>query len=355
MTEAQPAQLGRLWAVATSMRQLFQNIRDVAGTETSVIVEGETGTGKELVGEVLHEMSQRSSAPYVVVDCAAVPRELIESEMFGHAKGAFTGATGDRRGAFEAADGGTIFIDEIGELPLDLQPRLLRVLEKQEIKRVGSNTSAKIDVRVVCATNRDLQREVEEGRFREDLYFRLNVVKLKLPPLRERPDDILFLAERFLGDFAAFGPIELREDTKKKLLAHPWPGNVRELRNLIDRGAAMSDRYFRMPEDFGRTIEIDGFGGAAPGSGVGLVGGSDASPSSAAPKEPKPPTGAVTRPLWAGRAYKDAKEAVLEDFERGYIAELLEKHGGNVSAAARDAGIHRNILHRMMSRYGISR
>ncbi len=338
------------------MLQLFQNVRDVAATETSVIVEGETGTGKELVGEVLHEMSQRSSGPYVVVDCAAVPRELIESEIFGHQKGAFTGATGDRRGAFEAADGGTIFIDEIGELPLDLQPRLLRVLEKQEIKRVGSNTSHKIDVRVVSATNRDLQREVAEGRFREDLYFRLNVVKLKLPPLRDRPDDILFLAERFLSDFPGMhGPIQLRDDTKKKLVEHPWPGNVRELRNLIDRGAAMSDRYFRMPEDFGRTIEIDGFGGIAPGSGVGLVDEHHPASIIATPEAARPETGAITRPLWAGREYKDAKEAVLEDFERGYIAELLEKHGGNVSAAARDAGIHRNILHRMMARYGISR
>ena len=334
------------------MLRLFDDVRDVAHTENSVIVEGETGTGKELVGEILHEMSPRGAGPYVVVDCAAVPRELIESEMFGHAKGAFTGATGDRRGAFEAADGGTIFIDEIGELPLDLQPRLLRVLEKQEIKRVGANATIGIDVRVVCATNRDLEREVADGRFREDLYFRLNVVKLKLPSLRERPDDIIFLAERFLADFPGmYGPIQLRDDTKRKLVEHPWPGNVRELKNLIDRGAAMSDRYFRMPEDFGQTIEIDGFGGIAPGAGVGLVDHHEPAPEEA----PRAEAGAITRPLWEGREYKDAKEAVLEDFERGYINALLEKHGGNVSAAARDAGIHRNILHRMMSRYDISR
>lgn len=337
------------------MLEVFDNIEEVAKTETSVIIQGETGTGKELVAEAIHDLSARNAAPYVVVDCAAVPRELIESEMFGHQKGAFTGATVDRRGAFEAATGGTIFIDEIGELPLDLQPRLLRVLEKQEVKRVGANTTMKIDVRVVCATNRDLKREVEEGRFREDLYFRLNVVKLGLPPLRERPDDVIFLAERFLSEFPGLhGPIQLRDDTKKKLVEYHWPGNVRELKNLIDRGAAMSDRWFRMPEDFGRSIDIDGLGGIAPGSGVGLV-DKHFEPTAVADAEPAGPAGAITRPLWEGKSYKDAKEAVLEDFERGYINELLEAHGGNVSAAARAAGIHRNILHRMMSRYGISR
>jgi DNA-binding NtrC family response regulator len=346
------------------MHALFARIEEVARTDTSVVIQGETGTGKELVAEVLHDLSSRAAKPYVVVDCAAVPRELIESEIFGHARGSFTGALSDRQGAFEAASGGTIFIDEIGELPMDLQPRLLRVLEKQEIKRVGAEAVRKIDVRVVAATNRDLAREVEEGRFREDLFFRLNVVKLALPPLRERPEDVIFLAERFLADLGGFeGPIELRDDTKAKLIAHPWPGNVRELRNLIDRGAAMSDRYFRLPEDFGRTLDIDGADGLAPGSGVGLYDEYDARPAlSQDPLDPRQTVepagvevGVQTRPLWQGRSYKDAKEAVMADFEQGYIKALLAAHGGNVSAAARAAGIHRNILHRMMARYGMER
>ncbi|MCA9554770.1 MAG: sigma-54-dependent Fis family transcriptional regulator [Myxococcales bacterium] len=345
------------------MHALFARIEEVAKSDTSVVIQGETGTGKELVAEVLHDLSPRSPKPYVVVDCAAVPRELIESEIFGHAKGSFTGAMSDRQGAFEAASGGTIFIDEIGELPMDLQPRLLRVLEKQEIKRVGAEATRKIDVRVVTATNRDLAREVAEGRFREDLFFRLNVVKLALPPLRERPEDIIFLAERFLADFSGLDPIELKDDTKEKLLAHPWPGNIRELRNLIDRGAAMSDRWFRLPEDFGRTLDIDGADGLAPGSGVGLYDEYDAPPPPAQdPLNPRqtvepsaPDVGVVTRPLWHGRSYKDAKDAVMADFEQGYIKALLAAHGGNVSAAARAAGIHRNILHRMMARYGLER
>lgn len=338
------------------MRALFDRMADVAKSDASVIVEGETGTGKELVAEALHEHSLRSSRRFIVVDCAAVPRELIESEIFGHTKGAFTGAMTDREGAFEAANGGTIFIDEIGELPLDLQPRLLRVLEKQEIKRVGTNTTRQIDVRVVSATNRDLRREVDAGRFREDLYFRLNVVRLEIPPLRERPDDIIYLTERFLADFPGLdGPIALREETKPKLTAYPWPGNVRELRNLVDRGAALSDKHFRLPEDFGRTLELDlNDDGRAVGSGVGLSDEHGTVAASNSSVETRP-VGSVTEPLWTGKSYKDAKEAVMADFERGYLTNLLQAHGGNVSGAARAAGIHRNILHRMMTRYGIKR
>ena len=347
-------QFGRLWAVSETMAALFNRMAEVAHTDTSVIIEGETGTGKELVAEAIHDHSSRPSGPYVVVDCAAVPRELIESEIFGHAKGAFTGALVERQGAFEAADGGTIFIDEIGELPLELQPRLLRVLEKQEIKRVGANATRSIDVRVIAATNRDLQREVEAGRFREDLYFRLNVVRLEIPPLRERPDDVVFLTERFLAEFPGLhGPIKLREETKPKLTGYPWPGNVRELRNLVDRGAALSDRYFRLPEDFGRTLDLElNEDGRALGSGVGLA--ESAAIVSETPGLDELP-GSVTRPLWEGRTYKDAKEVVMADFERGYILSLLQTHGGNVSGAARAAGIHRNILHRLMARYGIKR
>ena len=332
------------------MQTVFDRIEEIAPSDASIIIEGETGTGKELVAEAIHEGSSRSDKPYVVVDCASIPRELIESEMFGHAKGSFTGATADRKGAFEDADSGTIFIDEIGELPLDLQPRLLRVLEKQEVRRVGTNTTKTIDVRVICATNRDLQREVKDGRFREDLFFRLNVLKLRMPPLRERPEDIVFLAERWLSELP--GAIQLKDETKKKLIDYAWPGNVRELRNVIDRGAAMSDKYFRLPEDFGKTVDLDGFDGSAPGSGVGLAEDFYDLPTQDVPAEK---VGDTTRPLWAGKSYKDAKDAVMSDFEQGYILDLLDQHHGNVSAAARAAGIHRNILHRMMARYGITR
>lgn len=339
------------------MLQLFTRIEEAASSEASIIIQGETGTGKELVAEALHALSPRSAQPYVVVDCAAIPAELIESEMFGHTKGSFTGAFGDRKGAFEAASGGTIFIDEIGELPLDLQPRLLRVLEKQQIKRVGAVQTRDINVRVVAATNRDLQREVEDGRFREDLYFRLNVVKLSLPALRERPDDVVFLAERFLSDVPGpDGPIQLTDRVRQRLRSYQWPGNVRELRNLIDRGAAMSDAYFRMPDDFGRSLDLDGAHGAAPGSGVGL---------SAEPLGALQPTAvgvadagtprSVTHSLWQGRPYKEARDAVMADFEQAYIRALLDAHEGNVSAAAREAQIHRNVFHRMMARYGIDR
>ncbi len=338
------------------MLQLFSRIEEAASSEASIIIQGETGTGKELVAEALHELSPRSAQPYVVVDCAAIPAELIESEMFGHTKGSFTGAFGDRKGAFEAANAGTIFIDEIGELPLDLQPRLLRVLEKQQIKRVGAVQTRDINVRVVAATNRDLRREVEDGRFREDLYFRLNVVKLSLPALRERPDDIVFLAQRFLADVPGpNGPIELTEPVKRRLRQYEWPGNVRELRNLIDRGAAMSDAFFRMPDDFGRSLELDGAHGAAPGSGVGLSVEPLRAPKPTATVADPGATNSLTHSLWQGRPYKQARDAVMADFEQAYIRALLDAHEGNVSAAAREAEIHRNVFHRMMARYGIDR
>jgi DNA-binding NtrC family response regulator len=330
---------GRLWGRSQKMQAVFARLREIAETDSPVIIEGETGTGKELVGEALHDHSRRADKPYVVVDCGAIPEELIESELFGHVRGAFTGALVDRTGAFESADGGTIFIDELGELPISLQPRLLRLLEQREVKPVGGNTTKSIDVRILAATNRNLRKEIAEGRFREDLYFRLNVIEVSIPPLRERGDDVLFLAEQFLKEIPSMGgaPLELKADARERLLAYPWPGNVRELRNLIDRGAAMSDRYFRIPDDFGQAAELDEEDRLVP------------------PPVASPITTFLTKPLWHGKTYKDAKSAVMADFERGYILALLEEHKGNVSAAARAAGIHRNILHRMMARYGIGR
>jgi DNA-binding NtrC family response regulator len=352
-----PAELGRLLAASPAMRDVLERVRRAAAADASVIVQGETGTGKELVAEAIHDASSRAAGPYVVVDCASVARELIESELFGHAKGAFTGALESRKGAFESASGGTVFIDEIGELPLDLQPRLLRVLERREVKPVGTNELRSFDCRVVCATNRDLRREVEAGRFREDLFFRLAVIELELPPLRERPEDIELLSRRFLEQVAFMGPIAIEPATLERLKAHAWPGNVRELRNTIERAAALSDRTLRLPDDFGADVDLHDPAGLEPGAGVGL-GEQAFEPPAATPGveaggSPPAAPGEITRPLWAGRNFKAAKAAVLEDFERGYVTDLLARHGHNVSSAAREAGIHRNILHRMIAKHDL--
>lgn len=332
MDVASVERFGRLIGVSPAMQRVFRLLRAGAESDVTVLIQGETGTGKELAAEAIHQHSARASSPYVVVDCAAIPSELIESELFGHVRGAFTSAVADRAGAFESADGGTVFIDEIGELPLDLQPRILRVLERRQIKRVGGSSVKTVDVRIIAATHRDLAAEVSAGRFREDLFFRLNVLNVVLPPLRERREDIVAIAEHLLSGSG----LELREDARARLAAHSWPGNVRELRNIVERGAAISERFFRVPADL------------------------DPKPAQVKkppprPAAPPPLAGAITEPLWRGRSFKDAREAVLEDFERGYVAALLREHQGNVSAAARAAGIHRNLLHRMIARYKLGR
>ncbi|MBI4821812.1 MAG: sigma-54-dependent Fis family transcriptional regulator [Deltaproteobacteria bacterium] len=334
--------LGRLFARSELMRATLGRLSTVASGETTVLIEGETGTGKELAAEAIHEESPRRGGPLIVVDCAAVPAELIESELFGHRRGAFTGAFADREGAFEAARRGTVFIDEVGELPLTLQARLLGVLERRQIKRVGDDVVRPVDVRLVAATNRDLEAEVEAGRFRKDLYFRLAVVKIRLPPLRQRPEDLEMLVERFLSStLSATGqPIRIKPEELRRLAQYSWPGNVRELRNVIDRGASMADEWFRVPDDF----DV-GLGLTVPSAEVGEPEATD--------PHPAPPAlrAALTEPLWRDLPYKEARQRVLDDFERGWLTALLRKHAGNVSSAAREAGIHRNILHRMIARY----
>ena len=330
-TTGPDARLGRLWAASASMRRVLTVLEEVAATDTTVLITGETGTGKELAAEAIHGASRRKDASYVVVDCAGMPKELIESELFGHVRGAFTGAASDRPGAFEAAAGGTVFIDEIGELPLDLQPRLLRVLEGRQIRRVGSSEPRRVDVRIIAATHRDLESEVRRGTFREDLFFRLNVVRVPIPPLRDRPEDIALLARSFLAE-ASRGrkqPLELLGDAEATLLSQRWPGNARQLRNVIESAAALSDRALRLPAELSAAQE-------APPTLARL-----------------PPTegGSITAPLWQGKGFREAKDAVLEDFQRGYLEQLLKDHGGNVSEAARAAGIHRNILHRLLARH----
>jgi two-component system response regulator AtoC len=222
------------------MLELFSQIKKVADLKTTILILGESGTGKELVARALHQNGRRFGHPFVAVNCGAIPENLLESELFGHIRGAFTDASSDKTGLFEQADGGTLFLDEIGEMPLPLQVKLLRVLQEGEIKRVGGAASKKVDVRVISATSRDLSADVVSGRFREDLYFRLNVFCLQLPSLRERVDDIPLLAEHFLSRYGS-GAEQIEPETMRSLMAHRWPGNIRELENAIERACILCD------------------------------------------------------------------------------------------------------------------
>jgi DNA-binding NtrC family response regulator len=323
---------GPLLGRATVMRRLFAVLGNVAGSDATVLIEGESGTGKELVAEALHAASARRDRPFVVIDCAAVARNLIEAELFGHDKGAFTGADTARAGRFEEADGGTLFLDEIGELPLDLQPKLLRALERREIRRVGGSRTIKIDVRVVAATNRDLAREINAGTFREDLYYRLAVVRLVVPPLRERLDDIPLLVEGLLrhawrvpADAAAL-VAGLGESTWQSLRSHAWPGNVRELRNAIDRAIALA-------------------GGHAPTEILAI---SPTVPNAASVRAAGGEPFAIDE-----RPFLDQKAELVASFEQAYLRRLLATHGNNVTRAASIAGIDRTYLKRLIAKYGL--
>ncbi|MGC4114026.1 MAG: sigma 54-dependent Fis family transcriptional regulator [Myxococcales bacterium] len=308
---------GRLAGKSLIMRQVFAVLERVAASDAAVLLEGETGTGKDLCAEALHQHSPRSGKPFVIVDLAGVQPNLIESELFGHVRGSFTGSVGDRAGAFERADGGTIFLDEVAELSPDLQPRLLRALEHRQAKRVGANDYKGFDVRVIAATNRDLVEEVRAGRFREDLYHRLGVVKVTLPPLRARREDVPLLVERILesmGREAQLGP-----GTLQLLQGYEWPGNVRELRNVVER-----------------AVSLGGPEGEVPAELLAL--------QTAAPKSDLP---------ISDLPFKEAKERLVGSFERDYLVHLLERCGGNVSKAARHAGIDRVYLHRLLKKHGI--
>jgi DNA-binding NtrC family response regulator len=326
---------GKLIGGSVAMREIFAMLERVAPTDATVLIEGESGTGKELIAEAIHEHSPRKDKPFIVVDCSAIARELIESELFGHVKGAFTGATGQRKGAFEAASGGTLFLDELGELPIDLQPKLLRALEKREVKPVGSNQTIKTDVRIVAATNRTLLQEVKEGNFREDLFYRFAVIKVQLPPLRERPDDIPLLVEAFLRearDMAGREDIEISYKTMEKLKRHRWPGNVRELKNFVERAVLLTQG----DEIETRFLNASGF----------------------QPAEKKEDQGAAPMAkdaIESGLPFKDAKNRLIEAFEVEYWSTLLERTGGNVSEAARVAGVHRKSVEYILKKLDISR
>ena len=322
---------GELLGASVAMRQVYSTLERAAPTTSAVLITGESGTGKELAARAVHDASPRRDGPFEVVDCGGLPATLIEAELFGHEKGAFTGAAATRPGAFERAHGGTIFLDEVGELPLELQPKLLRVLAEHEVRRVGGARTSKVDVRVVAATNRDLRREVNAGRFRADLFYRLAVIQVRMPPLRARLDDLPVLVpalvaqlrrERGLG-----ADVTLDDAAWGELSGHQWPGNVRELRNWVEQCLVL-----RAPPSLTAGTDAD-------------EGAQDA-PAAAPPVASLPPPADVT-----GTPLKVARER----FERTYLAALLAETGGNVSEAARRAGVDRVTLFRMMRRYGLRR
>ena len=315
--------LGPLIGQDVRMREIFTLIEDIAQSDVTVVIEGETGTGKELVAKAIHDNSLRRHAPLRVFDCTNQPKDLIESALFGHVKGAFTGATAPRAGAFERADRGTIFLDELGEFGLDLQPKLLRVLESREIQKVGGDGYEPVDVRVIAATNRNLRNEVRAGNFREDLYYRLAVVKLQLPPLRDRLDDLQILAEHFIEQNGGQFTIDPR--SYARLRVYPWPGNVRELKNVVDRAAALARG--KTDVDLARFIQPEDM------SASGMMG-----TRSEADTE---------------LSFKEAKGRVISDFESRYIESLLRKHNNNISVAAREAGIDRKHFKDLMKKHGI--
>ncbi len=316
---------------SVGMRALFSRVERVAATDTTVLITGETGTGKELVAEALHEESTRADGPFVIVDCGAISDNLIESELFGHERGAFSGAVSQHVGAFERAQGGTLFLDEIGELSLELQPKLLRALESREIRRVGGRHTISVDMRVIAATNRDLAVEMNRGRFREDLYYRLAVVCLHVPPLRERREDIPLLVQHFLEELPGGEGMELRPETLAALSNHDYPGNVRELRNLVERAVALAGSH-RGPH----LVVADP---PAPGSS-GL----------AAQRPPSPGADFLVVSVDESIPFKSARRQLVDEFERRYLRKLLVRHGGNVSAAARAAGLDRMTVYKMLNR-----
>jgi len=337
---------------SVQMREMFARLEKLAQSDATVLISGETGVGKELVAESLHEYSPRASGPFVVLDCGSIPQNLIESELFGHERGSFTGAVNSYAGAFERAHRGTMFLDEIGELPLAMQPKLLRALERKEVRRIGGSRTIQVDIRVVAATNRDLGVEVNRGRFREDLYYRLAVARVHVPPLRERPEDIEPLIEHFLSITPnASGAARLAPETVELMKKHDWPGNVRELRNVIERALLLSEPPMS-PVGESALVSSSGAQGGADGGGETRAEGGDGGGA------------ALGEGVGRGRElfeisidtrspFKEAKQALVTEFERRYIRQLLAEHGGNISAAARVAGIDRMSIHKMLHRLGI--
>ena len=316
---------GNLLGQSVAMREIFGLLERVSPSPATVLVEGESGCGKELVAEAIRAHSDRANKPFVIFDCSAVSKDLIESELFGHVKGAFTGAVSDRKGAFLQANGGTIFLDEIGELSLDLQPKLLRALENHRVRPVGSEKTYPIDVRVIAATNRSLSMEVQNGNFREDLYYRLAVIKVELPPLRKRPEDLPLLTEHFLNDAARKfnrSVPNISFSTMQKLRAYSWPGNVRELRNFIERACLLANDN-RIETKFLNTKKNENLADDSSANGTDAY---------------------VSIVLEQQTPFKEAKQVFVEEFETLYWKKLLETTKGNISKAARLADMHRKSV-----------
>jgi len=322
---------GPVLGKSVAMRELFAMLERAAPTDATILIEGETGSGKELVAQAIHDASRRATGPFVVFDCASVPANLVESELFGHEKGAFTDASQRRLGRLEESEGGTLFLDELGELPLDLQPKLLRALERREVRRLGGTQTLPVDVRIIAATNRDLVREVNRGAFREDLYYRLAVVRVTIPPLRDRREDIPLLVEYFIRralqgepDRAARILGGISEENRKRLMSAPWQGNVRELRNVIERTLALST-----PTDVAMLEP----------------------PTAAGRPQPKAARPSASGDVDLDRVFVDLKAETLAAFEEAYLVGQLERHGGNISRAAAAAGIDRMYFKRLLRKY----
>ena len=314
------ARFGRVLGASPEMRRLYPLCERLAASTVPVIIEGETGTGKEVLAESLHDLGPRADGPFVVFDCTAVPPNLMEAALFGHERGAFTGAVEQRKGVFEQAHGGTLLIDEIGDLELSLQAKLLRALERSEVRRIGGSKWIRVDARVIAATRRDLDLEVQEERFRDDLFYRLAVARIELPPLRKRQGDIEVLARAFWRTMSGVDS-QIPEDFFKRLLTYAWPGNVRELHNAVARRVAL-----------GELGDEHGWVAAGPGSRSGPFRRASASDD------------AVERVLEQDLPLTAAREQVVADFERRYIQRMLDRHDGNVGRAADHAGVARRYF-----------
>ena len=371
--------LGRIVGASVKMRALFGIIEKVARTDTTVIIEGETGTGKEVVAQTLHERSLRSEAPFIVFDCSAVPQNLIESELFGHEKGSFTGAVMSRAGLFERANGGTIFLDELGELGIELQPKLLRLLETRKVRRVGASRMIPVDVRVIAATNRRLEDEVRAGRFRQDLYYRLCVVRLTLPPLRERLGDIPLLVAHILErshfnkDADGSRRVTLVDDeVYDRLGAYHWPGNVRELVNTLERACSFAEHGRISLADLSPQVLGEEYDAIQLLSTPHTQGDSSPRPQNANPwRDPNDrdaleddaqessgeavDAARVLERLTTGEIppFKEAKEEWISFFERDYVLSALQKHGYNISHASRAAEIDRKYFRKLIGKHEI--
>jgi two-component system response regulator HydG len=322
--------LENIIGASPAMTQVFELVKKAARSEANILVVGESGTGKELVARAIHANSPRAAQAFVPVDCASLPEQLLESELFGHEKGAFTGAVRSKPGLMEVAHRGTLFLDEIAELPATLQVKILRALQERQIRRVGGTALVDVDVRLVSATNRDLREAVGKGQFREELYYRVNVIAIKLPPLRDRTGDVKLLAHVFLKKYGQGRITGVDEGAMRALESYPWPGNVRELQNIIERACALAEGESVTRRDLPEHVL------APPGA---------VTPPAAASVTDQALTSGADLSL------KDAKERWLQVLEASYLRDLLDRHDGNISAAAKAAGIDRKTFHRLINKY----